>query len=63
MIIRQLGSEIFEVKSESDEGKSYIVNLKERSCTCPSYKYKGFCKHIAAVDEFVIENSASQKFK
>ena len=56
MLIRKLAGSLFEVRSESDKEKRYTVNITERSCTCPAYKYKGFCKHIAAVDEFILES-------
>ena len=41
------------VKSQSKAGKTYIVKLDERSCTCPdrqeAHAPHGYCKHILAV--------------
>jgi hypothetical protein len=31
----------------SKPGVVYLVNVKEGSCTCPGYTYRGSCKHVA----------------
>src|SRR3989344_8434904 len=46
----------FKVESSSREGKYYIVNLQEGSCTCPHFFLRlrsvhGICKHIQAVKD------------
>lgn len=30
----------------SKQGVVYLVNLKENTCTCPGYTYRGACKHV-----------------
>jgi hypothetical protein len=30
----------------SKPGVVYLVNLKENTCTCPGYTYRGQCKHV-----------------
>ena len=30
----------------SKPGVIYTVNIKERTCTCPGYTYRGQCKHL-----------------
>ena len=46
----------FEVESQSDEDKTYTVNLADGdvSCTCPDHVYRGTtCKHIGKVADSV----------
>jgi len=43
---------LFEVESENHTGKYYVVDLMQRSCTCPHHRFRGaFCKHLHAVKE------------
>lgn len=35
------------VSSESERGSWRIVNLVERSCTCPGFRFRGACRHLA----------------
>lgn len=37
--------ETFEVRG-SKRGTTYLVNLEEGVCTCPSFKYNDYCKHL-----------------
>ena len=38
------------VQSQSED-KIYHVNIKENTCECPEFKYRGnHCKHLQAVD-------------
>ena len=30
---------------EGSNGSKYIVNLDDKSCTCPGYTFRGSCKH------------------
>jgi len=32
---------------QGSKGQTYIVNLEEKTCTCPGYTYRGACKHIS----------------
>ncbi len=39
-----------EVRSQSDQDKTYTVDLQEKSCTCPDHVFRGTtCKHLARV--------------
>jgi hypothetical protein len=31
-------------------GAQYIVNLEERTCTCPGYTFRGVCKHVKELE-------------
>ena len=31
---------------EGSNGNKYFVDTIRRSCSCPSYKYRGGCKHV-----------------
>lgn len=54
------------VNSQSND-KIYHINIKEQTCECPDYIYRGtYCKHLQAVDfkiqqdiidEIAIENT------
>jgi len=44
-------SNLFTVKSETRKDVTYVVDLTDRSCTCPGFKYRGSCKHLRAVTE------------
>ena len=46
-------ADIFRVFSSSDESRIYLVNLKERTCTCPDCSKNGYvCKHRIAAYYF-----------
>jgi hypothetical protein len=42
--------DLFEVSSEKTEGKTYVVDVNERNCSCPAYHYYGKCKHLRLVE-------------
>ena len=49
--IRDLGDDLYEVPSAKIRGKVYVVDLKDKSCSCPHFTYRGaYCKHIKAVE-------------
>lgn len=33
------------------KGESYVVDLEEGTCTCPGYKFRGTCKHVAEIQQ------------
>ncbi len=33
----------------SKPGVVYLVNVKDKSCTCPGYTFRGKCKHVEQV--------------
>ena len=33
----------------------YLVNVKDMSCSCPGYRFRGACRHIHHVEERVAE--------
>ena len=48
---KPLGEKLFEVESEKHPGRTYVVDLLARTCTCQQYRYRGVvCKHIHAVE-------------
>lgn len=53
--------EIYLVESSS-KGKTYQVDLKKNSCTCPQYLFRARrtgtdCKHLAAVKQMVMKSA------
>ena len=48
---KPLGEQLFEVESENHPGRTYVVDMLSRTCTCPHYRYRGaICKHIRSVE-------------
>ena len=44
----------YKVPAQTTSGKSYMVNLDKRSCTCPDFdNWQQPCKHIYAVESFI----------
>lgn len=41
--------EVLEVAG-SKPGVVYLVNIKEQTCTCPGYTYRGACKHVKELE-------------
>ncbi len=33
------------------KGEEYEVNPKEGTCTCPGYRFRGSCKHVAEIQQ------------
>ena len=40
----ELAANIIEVKGST--GKTYIIDLDKKTCTCPGFTYRGNCKHV-----------------
>ena len=40
----ELDANIIEVKGST--GKTYIIDLDKKTCTCPGFTYRGNCKHV-----------------
>jgi hypothetical protein len=40
----ELDTNIIEVKGST--GKTYIIDLDKKTCTCPGFTYRGNCKHV-----------------
>jgi len=53
--IKELGRGLYEVPSFTDPRKTYVVDIIERTCTCPAFTYgvRNPCKHIKAVKDYV----------
>ena len=49
--IRFLDEGLYEVPSFTNPRKKYVVDLREKSCTCPAYRFRGYCKHLKFVEE------------
>jgi hypothetical protein len=35
---------------KGSNGAEYIVNLEEKTCTCPGYTFRGACKHVKQLE-------------
>ena len=45
-----IGQQKAEVQSQSEQDKTYTVDIAEQSCTCPDHIFRGTtCKHMARV--------------
>lgn len=51
---------ILEVPSDSVPDKTYYVNTEQKTCTCPGFLYRGYCKHLSRALE--AEESEEQEF-
>ncbi len=52
--IIELGDKKFNVLSQTEKGKAYLVDLNTNWCDCPSFYYnKQECKHLKLVKEYV----------
>lgn len=51
--IKVLEDGLYEVRSFTDPNKTYVVDVVERTCTCPAFIYgvRVPCKHILAALE------------
>jgi hypothetical protein len=50
MTITFIKTNLFDVQSESDPDRTYVVNLAgDGSCGCKGFQYRGACKHLEAV--------------
>lgn len=48
-VVKAIAKDVFEVESETDPTRSYIVTLPNGSCTCPDFQYRqAECKHQIA---------------
>ena len=39
----------------------YLVNMKDMSCSCPGYRFRGVCRHIRHVEEKAAEEAGMRK--
>ena len=39
----------------------YLVNMKDMSCSCPGYRFRGVCRHIRHVEEKAMEEAGMRK--
>ena len=46
---------LYKVQSFTNPNWSYVVDRIERSCTCESFKIRGWCKHLAYVSEHELD--------
>ena len=58
--IRFLDEGLYEVPSFTNPRKKYVVDLREKSCTCPAYRFRGYCKHLKAVEEKLEEEKEAE---
>lgn len=47
--VEKYSADVYVVQSQVNDNGRYLVNLAERTCTCPDHKHRGmFCKHLHA---------------
>jgi len=40
---------LFACPSFTHEGVFYIIDTRDRTCTCKAFQYRGLCKHLIAL--------------
>jgi hypothetical protein len=50
-IIKSDGS--YKVESDSKKGKFYLVDISKPNCECPAFKFRKWCKHLEAVNNYL----------
>ena len=40
---------VYQIESKSSKGKFYDVNILNRTCTCPGFRFRRSCRHIQEV--------------
>lgn len=64
--VKRIGDGLYQVASETVEGRSYTVDLKAGTCQCCHYHYRlrgkvaGDCKHVAAARARAAEVAAKK---
>lgn len=43
-----LAAHTHEHTAQGSQGRTYTVNTRLKTCTCPGAQYRGICKHLAA---------------
>jgi len=47
--LEDLGDSLYACPSFTKPNKFYILDVKERTCTCPAFRWFGHCKHLIAL--------------
>lgn len=43
----------YKVESDSKKGKFYLVDIQKPGCECPAFKFRKWCKHLEAVNNYL----------
>jgi hypothetical protein len=50
--VKRIDENTFEVKSRTQRGVKYIVDLENVTCECKGFQYRRMCNHLKMLEKF-----------